>query len=205
MKINIKSDFDFTINASSANVYENSILLLAPIHDFVGRIFVPGHKNSSETYTFSRINNVRTNYYDSNYSIQAIVAKHNLPAGPLYCELTMQIPDTHYRDGVRTTVMEFPLGITLVQSDAKELEDCVSVKAETISKTVEVPADTSNQPKVVIWSESSAPAGNDLVAGTVYLFTKSYTSIDPCCVTGTMWKYDGTEWEEYTGEIYYSE
>ena len=54
---------------------------------------------------------------------------------------------------------------------------------------------------IIVWDGNNAPAGGDLIAGRIYLFTKAYTSIDPSAQAGTMWRYDGSEWEEYVGEI----
>ena len=99
--------------------------------------------------------------------------------------------------------MEFPLGITLVESDAAELADCVSVCAETmLAAGNEQGGSASAMPTVMLWDGNSAPEGSNLVVGKVYLFLKSYASIDPGCTAGTMWRYTANGWIEYEGGVY---
>ena len=206
MKINVKSDFDFRISSSGTDPFNDYLTLFAPGCDFEGTIFVKGAREQDATYKFTQSNLMKTNWELDSTDIRVIVKSHSLPPGPLHCELKMLYPNTKYKDGFRTTVMEFPLGITLVESDATELADCVSVCAETmLAADNEQGGSASAMPTVKIWYGSSAPAGSDLVMGQVYLFQKSYTSIDPGCTAGTMWRYTADGWEEYVGDIYCAE
>ena len=206
MKINVKSDFDFKIGSSGTDPYNDSLTLNAPHCDFEGTIFVKGSREQDAIYKFSQSNMMKTNWELDSTDIRVIVKNRSMPPGPLHCELKMLYPNTKYKDGFRTTVMEFPLGITLVESDAAELADCVSVCAETmLAAGNEQGGSDSAMPTVMLWDGNSAPEGSNLVVGKVYLFQKSYASIDPGCTAGTMWRYTANGWEEYDGEIYYSE
>lgn len=54
-----------------------------------------------------------------------------------------------------------------------------------------------------IWDSATAPTGNDLVEGRVYLLTEDCPGINASAQNGQMWQYKGTTggWVEFAGEI----
>lgn len=54
----------------------------------------------------------------------------------------------------------------------------------------------------VIWEGAAAPAGTDLVDGTVYYLTSTIASISTDAKPGTMWLYSGGKWSQFNGEVY---
>ena len=62
-------------------------------------------------------------------------------------------------------------------------------------------ATTDGATGFVMWDEATAPAGNDLVAGQVYYLLQDCPDINAKAQNGQMWKYDGSAWSEYNGEI----
>ena len=56
---------------------------------------------------------------------------------------------------------------------------------------------------IVMWDSDAAPAGAELVTGTVYYLMQDCPGIAANAQNGQMWKYEGAEkgWSEYTGTV----
>lgn len=62
-------------------------------------------------------------------------------------------------------------------------------------------ATTDGATGFVMWDEATAPTAGDLVAGQVYYLLQDCPGINAKAQNGQMWKYDGSAWSEYNGEI----
>ena len=62
-------------------------------------------------------------------------------------------------------------------------------------------AATEGATAFVMWDAETAPADGDLVAGTVYYLICDCPGINAKAQNGQMWKYDGTAWSEFHGEV----
>lgn len=62
-------------------------------------------------------------------------------------------------------------------------------------------AATEGATAFVMWDAETAPAEGDLVAGTVYYLICDCPGINAKAQNGQMWKYDGTTWSEFHGEV----
>lgn len=52
-----------------------------------------------------------------------------------------------------------------------------------------------------MWDSDKAPTSTDLVTNAVYYLIQDCKAINASAVQGTMWKYTGSSWEAYEGEI----
>lgn len=66
-------------------------------------------------------------------------------------------------------------------------------------ETSGVRADVAN---IVFWNSATAPTGGALVSGRIYYLEIACPGIDANALSGQMWKWDGSAWQEFTGEFF---
>lgn len=139
MRINHKSDFDFRLDLYAADPYGTAVASGFPDCDFTGKLFIGPSTRSRQCYTFSKNGNTLVNCFDSDGRLHVVVSGHNLSTGPLYCELSLRVPDSHYPGGFRSVVYSFPLNIFLTDTDAEQISPTVSVTLPVMQKVIARP------------------------------------------------------------------
>jgi hypothetical protein len=106
--VDLRSAFDFTLTLHDAEGAD----LPFPEYDFTLHLAVP---NRTPCVVASQQGGTLTNCSNLNGSIHvAVAAGHSLPAGPIRATLTSYLPDETYPGGVRTDVVTFDTGISLM-------------------------------------------------------------------------------------------
>lgn len=139
MRINHKSDFDFRLDLYAADPYGTAVASGFPDCDFTGKLFIGPSARSRQCYIFSKRGNKLVNCFDADGHLHVVVSGHNLSTGPLYCELSLRVPDSHYPGGIRTVVYSFPLNLYLTDTDAEQISPTVSVTLPVMQKVIARP------------------------------------------------------------------
>lgn len=119
MKINYKSDFDFTLDLKDCNGND----ILYPQFDFIGKIYTQTKENS---YVFSIKDGVKTNCFIDNGKIHVVCKNHQLSVGNIKIEFLVLIKDELYLPDERKTYNVIPVDIELIQGNSCNTE-CQSV------------------------------------------------------------------------------
>ena len=139
MRINHKSDFDFRLDLYAADPYGTAVASGFPDCDFSGKLFIGPSARSRQCYTFSKSGNTLVNCFDADGHLHIVVSGHNLSTGPLYCELSLRVPDSHYPGGIRSVVYTFHLNLYLTDTDAEQISPTVSVTLPVMQKVIARP------------------------------------------------------------------
>lgn len=139
MRINHKSDFDFRLDLYAADPYGTAVASGFPDCDFSGKLFIGPSARSRQCYTFSKNGSTLVNCFDSDGHLHIVVSGHNLSTGPLYCELSLRVPNSHYPGGFSTVVYSFPLNLYLTDNDAEQISPTVSVTLPVLQKSCWLP------------------------------------------------------------------